>query len=170
MALRPTISISSWTLAVDLEATRLIQRLSENPAEGCECQGCVNWRTVGSSVLPTALAQEFRRVGCTIEFPADLHVSDTSERQVVYRIVYFAVGKILSGPGATIESRQGGGVFYNYQCIREKPWLALLIMRQRDCHGYCPVFDRRGNSEAIRLDLRLESPFGTDRSNHSSAT
>ncbi len=160
MRRRPTIPISYWSLALDLDATKHVQRLSENPAEGCNCESCANWRAIGSSVLPTALKQEIQRAGCSIEFPADSYIFEQSEGRTLCRIVYFIVGKILSGPNAMVVSQEAEENSYNYQCLRENPWLTFLVMRQRDYHGYSPAFDECRDSEAIRLDLRLEVPFG----------
>ena len=153
---RPTIPISEWKLAINLETTRDIQNQEGTPAHGCECEWCLAWKAVYKELLPEALQEQLLRVGIELENPTDLYQFEKNENSSAVRVVYHAVGKILSGPNQWKYNELGKVLMY--QTIRENPYLSLIVFPQSHSFDASPELRDEKSGELIRIDFRLNIP------------
>ncbi len=160
--MRPTLSISHWKIAVDLENTRRIQRSPGMLATDCECDQCSNWRMVFDEVLPDDLLKELARVGISPGYPSDCYGYGPEEGVEKFRVWFHAVGKILSGPSGWIETEIGGqtSMARKYVAMREKPYpLSLVIQRASEFCDQPPALDDVDLRTLIQIDFRATVPF-----------
>ena len=153
---RPTIPVSEWKLATHLEATRDLQNQEGTPAHGCECEWCLNWKSVYKELLPKELQEQLLRVGIQLENPTDLYKFESNENGSAIRVVYHAVGKILSGPNQWQNHEIGKTLMY--QTIREEPCLSLVVFPQSQSFDASPVFEDKEAGDLIRIDFRINVP------------
>lgn len=153
---RPTIPVSEWKLAIHRDATRDIQNQEGTPAHGCECEWCLNWKTCFKKLLPKELQEQLLRVGIELENPTDLYQFDINQNNSFIRVVYHAVGKILSGPNQWQNNEMGNMLMY--QTIREEPYLSLVVFPQRQSIDASPALKDKKSGDLIRIDFRLNVP------------
>ncbi len=158
--MRPTIPISDWKIAVDLQETRRIQRSPGMLATNCECNSCKNWQMVCHEVLPETIIHQLSRIGIAAEFPSDSYGYGSKDGVEPFRVWFHAIGKILSGPSGwseriiaseTIPSR-------NYIALREEPFLSLVIQPCREFVDPPPRLDGIDLKNLIQIDFRLTIP------------
>ena len=150
---RPTIPVSEWKLATHLEATRDIQNQEGTPAHGCECEWCLNWKSCYKELLPKELQDQLLRVGIQLENPTDLYQYDSNKNGSSIRVVYHAVGKVLSGPNQWQNNEMDKMLMY--QKIREEPYLSLVVFPQSQSFDPSPVLKDGAAGDLIRIDFRL---------------
>ncbi len=153
---RPTIPVSEWKLATHLEATRDIQNQEGTPAHGCDCEWCLNWKSCYKELLPKELQEQLLRVGIQLENPTDLYQFESNENGSSIRVVYHAVGKILSGPNQWQNNEIGKILMY--QTIREEPYLSLVVFPQSQSFDASPELKDKNAGVLIRIDFRLNVP------------
>ena len=158
---RPTIPVCEWKLAIHLEATRDIQNQEGTPAHGCECEWCVIWKSCYEEILPEELRSQLSRVGIKLENPTDLYQYDSKENGASIRVVYHAVGKILSGPNQWKQNEIGEILMY--QEIREEPYLSLVVFPQNQSFDPAPTLKDDTTGDLIRIDFRLTMPSTYNR-------
>lgn len=154
--LRPTIPVDKWKLAVNLESTRQIQNQKGTPAYGCECKSCANWRASLDEVIPTQLREEMTRVGINLKCPTDLYEFESNNGQSSIRVLFHAVGKILSGPNQWKATEFGKSLLYS--TVSFEPNVALVVIAQNESLEQAPVFQKSANGELIQIDLRVQLP------------
>lgn len=154
--LRPTIPVNEWKLAIHLEATRDIQNQVGNPAYGCECQSCVDWKNSYQEFLPAEIMSQLKRIGIELENPTDLYQFEESKDGCNLRVVYHVIGKILEGPNPWSKNEMGDMLMYKE--IRKTPYASLVVFPQSQSHDYAPVQKDTSAGDLIRLDLRLLMP------------
>jgi hypothetical protein len=154
--MRPTIPLSAWRIAIDLDATRLIRRQSGHPADGCTCEDCTTWRSVASSVFPAELDEQLHRLGIKKEKPTDLYVSGRNERVWDFRVMFHVVGRILSGPAPWVEGIDQSRM-HNYHVAQSEPtWIGLRVSTARDSFEYAPKLENAARSDVLCVDFRLQ--------------
>jgi hypothetical protein len=161
--IRPTIPISEWRIATHLEATKALQNQSGTPAYNCQCEWCQIWAECSSHILPAELKSQLERFGIEPTDPTDLYRFDSSAESVSIRIVYHAVGKILSGPACWSEHPEVGAML-QYKELRKSPYLSMVVLVQKDSVDQSsPEHHSTGHGDLIRLDFRLEIPENKQR-------
>lgn len=160
---RPTIPISEWKVAVHLEATREIQNQKGMPAYGCECEWCVNWKHCLYDVLPKEMIEQLTRIGVQLEHPTELYKFDSTKNGSSIRVVFHAVGKILSGPNQWTANEMGEMLMY--RPIRKQPYLSLVVFPQSQYFGDAPVLKNSLAGDLLRIDFRLEIQDEVTRNN-----
>lgn len=154
--LRPTIPVQEWKLAVHLEATRGVQNQAGNPAYGCECKSCKDWRNAFEEFLPNELKSQLKRVGIELEHPTDLYRFDASKEGCHLRIVYHAIGKILEGPNSWSKNEDGDVLMYKE--VSDNPNISLVVLPQSQLHDHAPTHKDTSTGDLIRFDFRLLLP------------
>lgn len=155
MKLRPTISLDEWKIATHLEASRRVQQHPDAPATGCECLCCRNWRLLANATLPEEIKQQLLRFGIEIERPSDAYAFEQDSEGAHCRIVYHAVGKILSGPVVVIEDPKFGRTV-NYREVRAHPHLlSLAVLPSRQTFDQGPGLDDSSAGDLLQFDFRL---------------
>ena len=137
--MRPTIPISQWKIAVDLEQTRKIQLHLKMQGNGCECKFCQNWRLVFNDIFPKYLSHQLTRLGICLQHPVNAYGNEPNDGQINnYRIWYYVVGKILSGPSTWLQREKFGDI-RNYITLNESPdFLSLAIQYQDQFFDLAP--------------------------------
>jgi hypothetical protein len=152
---RPTVPLSAWRLAVDLDATRSLRRRSGHPADGCECEHCAHWRKAADTAFPAAIAEQLKRLGVEPQRPTDLYVTVDSEPMRGFRVMYHVAGKILSGP-APWSDNDRLGTMHNYHLIQDAPtWVSLRVTTAKDSYAFSPDLPAGSTSDVLCLDFRL---------------
>lgn len=151
---RPTIPISEWKISVHLAATREIQNQKGMPAYACECEWCANWKQCLFDVLPKEIIEQLARIGVQLEHPTDLYEFDSSKNGTSIRVVYHAVGKILSGPNQWVNNDMGKMLMYH--SISKQPYLSLVVLPQSQYFGQAPALTNSAAGDLLRIDFRLE--------------
>lgn len=156
--MRPTLPLSEWRIAVDLNASRAIRSATGHPAEHCTCVDCEAWRSVVPDAFPAGIAAELQRLGVDVRHPTDLYVYDRSAETLGYRVMYHVVGRILSGPAPWLDSDMYGvdDRFHNYHAVQAKPtWVGLRVSAARDSFEYAPDLPVGCRSAVLCIDFRL---------------
>jgi len=110
------------------------------------------------SVLPLRLQSQLQRVGIELEHPTDLYVFKEEEGGGYCRVIFHAVGKILSGPVAWLDDPNLGQVL-NYKELRPAPsLLALAVLPSREVANAGPNHTDHAAGDLLQIDLRLFLP------------
>jgi hypothetical protein len=158
-SMRPTIPIVDWKIAVDLKQTSAIQQHPLMSATNCNCDFCKNWLLVFKEVLPAYLIHQLERLGISPQHPADSYGSAPKDGEVEYRVWYYVVGKILSGPNGWKQD-QSLGEIRNYIALSDSPrFLSLVIQQQKQFHDQVPDFSEEVLRDLIQIDFRLSIPW-----------
>ncbi len=160
---RSTLSVAAWKLSTHIEATRDIQNQEGTPAYGCECEWCMYWKSVYEELLPEEIQEQLLRVGIQIENPTDLYQFRINKNSSAIRVVYHAVGKILSGSNQSQKSEVGK--ILTYQTIRDEPYLSLAVFPQSQSFDASPELKDKMAGDLIRIDFRLDVPSSCVSSN-----
>jgi hypothetical protein len=160
--MRPTIPLSDWRLAVDLDAARSIRRQTGHPAEGCACRACTTWRELAEQVFPKPLAAELERLGIDITNPTDLYIFGETTDALDFRVMYHIAGKILSGPAAWLDERVlddalDSKMHYYHQVQSEPAYVGLRVSTKRNSFEYAPEQPSETRSDILCLDFRLRA-------------
>ena len=156
--MRPTIPLSRWRIALDLDATADLHRLARPPAYNCPCEWCRNWHLAAKVVLPIDISDQLRRVGVDLLAPSDLYPHSAGEKTVAYRITYHCVGRILEGPSLFREDPVIGRVRH-YEELRASPaWLGLSVAYEADLASV-PPWAPAGVEPLVQVDFRAEVPW-----------
>ncbi len=157
MKRRLTIPVFKWRLAIHLEATRNLQNQKGTPAHNCECDLCRLWREAYPELIPETLLSELKRVGIDLNFPTEFYDSnsnsDTSD--MCCRIMFHAVGKVLSGPGSSIANKRLGENVMNYITVREQPYFSIMVLSERNSYEAAPVLTDSSVGEILCFDIRF---------------
>jgi hypothetical protein len=154
--MRPTIPLSAWRIAIDLDATRLIRRQSGHPADGCTCADCTMWRRMAPRAFPPALDEQLHRLGIDKDKPTDLYVSFRDGQVWNYRVTFHVAGKILSGPAPWVDGIELGKM-HNYHLVQSEPtWIGLRVSTVRDSFEYAPKIEKTTQSDVLCVDFRLQ--------------
>jgi hypothetical protein len=160
--MRPTIPLSEWRIAIDLAATKAIQNQPGTPAHGCECDQCLLWENTFSSVLPSLLLEQLRRVGISPEKPTDLYWSDKNDIGAHCRITFHIAGKILSGPNAWIDTELYGPQINYLELSNSPKFLLLAAFPHKGTLYQAPKLPAGSNSDLIQVDLRALVPWSAN--------
>jgi hypothetical protein len=129
---RPTIPLSDWRLAVDLDATESVRRQAGHPADGCGCDQCARWKVASECAFPAATRGQLSRHGVDLQRPTDLYVTDESKEAIGFRVMYHIAGKVISGPAVWHESGQEDvGTMHHYKVVRTTPYVGLRVTTRR---------------------------------------
>jgi hypothetical protein len=159
MRRRPTIPLAEWRIATHVGATRAIQRLAGMPATGCRCDDCARWAAVAADVLPASLQEQLHRLGIESEYPTDLYASEEKEDGAYYRVVYHAIGKVLSGPRAVHQDVGDVALSWDYVELRPSPsWVGIVVLYEGELYGPVQWFKGSEDGKLIRIDVRLWVP------------
>lgn len=159
MQRRPTIPLADWRIAIHLAATQSVQRQARNPAEGCNCKWCGNWRQMASLVLPTDLIKQIERLGVDVAYPTDLYAFQVLDHGAYCRVIYHVVGKLLSGPSTSVEDPALGRVL-EYQELRAGSNLVMLaVFPCREGFDARPLLADESAGALLQIDLRLFVPL-----------
>ena len=153
---RPTIPLSDWRLAVDLDATRSIKRQSGHPADGCGCWQCISWNSASRTAFPASIAQQLLRLGVEPQHATDLYVTEESKERIGFRVMYHIVGKILSGPAPWHDAQDETGTMHHYKVVQETPaYIGLRVSTAKQSYQFSPDVPPGSTSDVICLDFRL---------------
>lgn len=153
--MRPTVPLSDWRLAVDLDATKRIRGQSGHPAEGCECEQCTHWKQAAATAFPPSIAEQLERLGVSLQRPTDLYVTEDSKESLGYRVMYHIAGKILSGPAPWHESLVLG-TMHHYHVIQKIPtYVSLRVSTAKESYAFAPAVPASSASDILCLDFRL---------------
>ena len=164
--MRPTIPLSHWKIAVNLQETRAIQRNPGMLATNCKCAHCENWRLVFNEVLPKKLISELERIGISPGYPSDSYGGRPKDGIADFRVWYHVVGKILSGPSVWMQKELGGESenVRNYTTLEEHPYfVSLAIQSQEQFYDPAPELDIDISGKLIQIDFRTEVPWRLSR-------
>ena len=158
--MRPTIPLSDWRLAVDLNASRGIRRQTGHPAADCTCHGCTTWRKLAAKVFPKSLAAELERLGVDKNHPTDLYIFDETKGAMDFRVIYHIAGKILSGPVPWLDKDEfddalDSKMHYYHEVQPEPDYIGLRVSTTRDSFEYAPQLTDDSKSDVLCLDFRL---------------
>ena len=154
--MRPTLPLSAWRIAVDLEASRSIRRQRGHPAEGCTCADCMTWKRVVSRAFPTELDVQLQRLGIERDKPTDLYVYARNEGGLGFRVMFHVAGKILSGPSPWLDGTDSDRM-HNYHVVQSEPtWVGLRVSTEKDSFEYAPELVHGVRSDVLCIDFRLE--------------
>ena len=154
--MRPTIPLSDWRLAVDLDATKSVGRQTGHPADGCACDQCARWRIASVSAFPAAIHGQLSRLGVDLQRPTDLYVTDESEEAIGFRVMYHIAGKIISWPAAWHESEhEDFGTMHYYKVVRTTPYVSLRVTTAKNSYAFSPSAPSGSTSDILCLDFRL---------------
>lgn len=155
--LNPTIPLGEFRLAVNLSATKAIQNQPDSPAYQCNCDVCYCWRNQYSTLLTPDLLQQMQRIGIAIDSPFDAYQTALEQDGQLCRVMFYMVGKCISGPLTSITQEEG--VLDNYQQLRLNPWLALRVYKVAkeaiDCYQ---LSQHSKHGDLLCVDLRLQMP------------
>lgn len=157
LAMRPTIPLAAWRIAVDLGAVRSLACQIPNPPCGRRCPTCRNWTVAVDEVLPPELQAQLARLGIDPAAPSDLYGGGSGPGVYRYRTTFHTVGRIQSGPSSTVRV-PGLGIHRHYHTIRETPWLGLSVAYEDRVYGQVD-WRPMGTSSVVQVDFRLEVPW-----------
>ena len=103
------------------------------------------------------LQHELKRIGIELEHPTDLYKYEEKDNGSYLRIVYHAVGKILSGPNQWKE-HPGLGETLMYHTVRKSPFASVVVFPQNQSFDAAPVLKDESAGDLIRIDFRLFVP------------
>jgi hypothetical protein len=152
---RPTIPLSKWELAVDLELTGQIQAQEGTPAHACDCRLCLEWKRVLESALPEDMYRQLQRIGINLLAPTDLYGAGEANEERNIRITFHLVGKLLSGPDAFTFSRQPNERALYYEIIRESPYFSMRVLPNSKSFEPSPVLPNGTTHGVVCIDIRL---------------
>ncbi|MBD9478498.1 hypothetical protein [Pseudoxanthomonas sp. PXM02] len=154
--MRPTLPLSTWIIAVDLDATRSIRRQGGHPAEECLCADCMTWKRVAAKALPSGLDEQLKRLGIEKDKPTDLYVYGRHEGRLDFRVMFHVVGKILSGASPWLQGSDEGRM-HNYHVVQSEPtWVGLRVSKAWDSFEYAPHVEKDVQSDVVCIDFRLQ--------------
>ena len=148
---RPTIPVSQWRIATELEETKKIQGQHGTPAFQCDCAECSRWHNSWQEVLPDSLSSQLKRFGIDPAQPTDIYGGDTP------RVSYHVVGKILSGPDSFLTDGEWGK-YQKYHTIRKEPAIGISVARDIETSAANPEYEDNESGDLIVIDLRLKYP------------
>ncbi|HEU4560983.1 MAG TPA: hypothetical protein VFS20_24235 [Longimicrobium sp.] len=151
--MRPTIPLSHWRLAIDLDATRAVREAEERHTRDCPCRICRNWARVYADSVPAELQTQLRRVGADPADPTELWASERPNG-AYYHVVFHCVGKILSGPPAMVIGYYGAGRDYRKVRADMPAWMTVSYI-----HDTVPDWVMDQMEPLIRVDLVLDVPW-----------
>jgi hypothetical protein len=126
------------------------------PAYGCGCEWCGRWKRDARDILPADLRHQLLRLGIRVEQPADLYTCESAGTNPHCRLVYYAVGKLLSGPATSREDPRLGSMFI-YQELRAEPrLLSLAVFPVRDRLAIGSIAFDPAHGDLLRIDVRLQ--------------
>jgi hypothetical protein len=163
---RPTIPFADWRLAVDLDATRLIESLPGREAVDCACIWCRNWSAVYQRALPASVRQQLARLGADAARPSDSY--PFREDPLEYRLLYHCVGRILSGPVSRVEFKLPGDAETdppvsgaNFTRIGDPPsQVGAIVWYEKEAHhGPQQRWATEAVEPLVRIDLLAVAPW-----------
>lgn len=154
--MRPTIPLADWKLAVNLGQTELVQVSKDAPAFKCSCEQCTMWLLHLEQLLPAQILGQLRRLKIDVRHPFDAYEYGRSDQGVHLRVIFTAVGKVLSGPPSSIEGPDGSGM--NYVALRSDPFVGLRVVTGADAHNVPSQTTVPENNHFIEIDFRLQVP------------
>ncbi len=156
--MRPTIPLDAWRIAIDLETTRAIQYQRGTPAYKCGCEDCRHWRDIAATALPKPLFDQLRRLGTTPTRPTDVYVFNRDDDGVEYRITFHVAGKLLSGPGAWLETERLG-MLLQYRDVAPAPnYIGMAVFPHNKTRYPAPALPAASTSPLIQVDIRMRVP------------
>ena len=84
------------------------------------------------------------------------HYQPQTRYVTAYRVVFHAVGKILSGPNQWKNNEMGEMLLYH--TVRGKPYLSVVVFPQSQSLDEAPTFKDQKAGDLVRIDLRLRMP------------
>lgn len=113
---------------------------------------------MATQTLPTALQQQLRRLGVTIEHPSDAYAVGPPDGAIRCRFIYLVVGKLLSGPTVIIED-PNLGYMQHYRRMGTSPSdLMISVLPSRHATRPEPLLNKLAVDELLQIDLRLCVP------------
>ena len=155
--MRPTIPLSEWRIALDLDATRAIRAAIPPPPCGRQCHLCRNWTAGFASVLPPPLLAELRRLGIDPAAPTDLYAADQRD-PLAYRVMYHVAGRILSGPAPGHTDPVLGRMQWYHPLSARRRALSLRVFHDNDLDRP-PSWQTAAMAPLIKIDFRLDVPW-----------
>ena len=153
MKRRPTIAFAKWRLAVHLAETQKVQGHAAMPAFQCQCELCQSWQVAHLHVIPTETLNELRRLGVQVATPNELYALSSGQREA--RAIYHVVGKVLSGPTATVFDKVLATETANYELLRTEPWFAVRVTKASESVAPSPSIDDKNAGDVIVIDCRF---------------
>lgn len=153
--MRPSIPLSNWRIAVDLEATKRAQNQEGLPAVGCTCWLCNKWSSVWSSAFPSSLQEQLSRLRIDVAHPSDLYAYKEVPGGAHCRVIYHVVGKILSGPVAWREDNEYGRVRVYHSVEGATSALGLTVIPSSQTFDARPQVEGASSGEILQVDFRL---------------
>lgn len=154
--MRPTIPLADWKLAINLEQTEAVQVSKDAPAFQCSCEQCSIWRRHLEKLLPAQVVRQLRRLKIDVRHPFDAYEYARSDQGVQLRVIFTAVGKILSGPASSIAGPDGSGM--NYMELRTDPFVGLRVVTGTEAHNVPSLTTVLEKNHFIEIDFRLHVP------------
>lgn len=154
--MRPTIPLADWKLAVNLQQTEAVQRSKDAPAFQCSCEQCSMWRRHLEQLLPAQVLGQLRRLKIDVRHPFDVYEYGRSDQGVQLRVIFTAVGKILSGPASSVAGPDGSGM--NYVALCNDPFVGLRVVTGSDAHNVPSLPPVLEKNHLIEIDFRLHVP------------
>lgn len=114
------------------------------------------WRLHLEQLLPAQILGQLRRLKIDVRHPFDAYEYGRSDQGVQLRVIFTAVGKILSGPASSIVGPDGLGM--NYVALRADPFVSLRVVTGTDAHNVPSQTTVSENNHLIEIDLRLHVP------------
>ncbi len=154
--MRPTIPLSHWRIAMDLEATKQAQNQDGMPAVGCTCSWCLKWSSVWSSAFPSSVREQLIRLQIDVAHPSDFYAYKEVSGGAHCRVIYHVVGKLLSGPGAWREDPVLGSNLLVYHSVDgATSALALVVVPSSQTFDARPHVEGASSGEILQVDFRL---------------
>jgi pyruvate-formate lyase-activating enzyme len=157
--MRPTIPLADWRIAVDLTASRALRDVIPPPPCEWTCPWCRNWAVAYSSALPANILRELHRLGVDPTRPTDVYAYSAPQepdQRAPSRVTFHTVGRILSGPPASVEDARLGTVrpYFTLDHDAEPPMPGLSVAYEKDVAGTPSWADALPES-LVQIDFRL---------------
>ncbi|MDO6707296.1 hypothetical protein [Photobacterium sp. 1_MG-2023] len=88
--------------------------------------------------------------------PTDLYCNVQDEQSASIRVIFHAVGKMLSGPAPWRYTESGRALMYRE--IQSEPFVSVLVYPQRLSATKAPALEHFRAEELICIDLRMTCP------------
>ena len=153
---RPTIALSQWKVAVDLEATQQLQELDSTPAYKCGCRACSLWKHKYIATIPPDLQVQVKRLQIRLNKPSELYSYGDSDQGEDIRAIFHLSGRIIEGPPRHQITEFGQQT--NYITIQDVPFVACSIMPIKDSlldSSYLPLSNI---DNIMSIDIRAHFP------------
>jgi hypothetical protein len=156
VALEP-MQFFSWYVASDRSLTARFSKAGV--ADRCRCVWCRNWIAGRRTHVPFSTAFALRRLGIRLTAESDVYQQALADDGVLYRAVYWCVGKIISGEDCWTLTGPGTWTA-RLKTLRSWPnYIAVGVSAEGRRRLESPGWAGAGQLPLLQIEMRVVLPW-----------